>query len=68
MPERKTCFTFELDERQQEAFLALLASGNYRPKQVPYSLGCEACAGRVAYALIGLYFGTRAFIRHHATR
>ena len=23
---------------------------------------------RVAYALIGLYFGTRAFIRHHATR
>ena len=25
-------------------------------------------AGRVAYALIGLYFGTRAFIRHHATR
>ena len=38
MPERKTCFTFELDERQQEAFLALLASGNYRPKQVPYSL------------------------------
>ena len=38
MLERKTCFTFELDERQQEAFLALLASGNYRPKQVPYSL------------------------------
>ena len=38
MPERKTCFTFELDERQQEAFLALLAVGNYRPKQVPYSL------------------------------
>ena len=38
MPERKTCFTFELDEKQQEAFLALLAVGNYRPKQVPYSL------------------------------
>lgn len=38
MPERKTCFTFELDAKQQEAFLALLAVGNYRPKQVPYSL------------------------------
>ena len=38
MPEQKTCFTFELDETQQERLLALLSVGNYRPKQVPYSL------------------------------
>jgi len=39
MPEqRKSCYTFELDEVQQERLLALLAVGNYRPKQVPYSL------------------------------
>ena len=36
--ERKTCFTFELDEEQQDRFLALLSAGNYRPKQVPYAL------------------------------
>ncbi len=38
MAGQKTCFTFELDEGQQERLLALLAVGNYRPKQVPYSL------------------------------
>ena len=37
MSERKTCYTFELDARQQAAFLALLAAGNYRPKTVPYA-------------------------------
>ncbi len=35
---KQTCYTFELDAGQQEKFLALLAVGNYRPKQVPYSL------------------------------
>ena len=35
---KQTCYTFELDAGQQEKFLALLARGNYRPKQVPYSL------------------------------
>ncbi len=38
MAGQKTCFTFELDEGQQERLLALLAVGNYRPKQVPYSM------------------------------
>jgi len=38
MADAPTTFTFELDAAQQEAFLALLAVGNYRPKQVPYSL------------------------------
>ena len=33
-----TCYTFELDGEQQDKFLAMLAVGNYRPKQVPYSL------------------------------
>ena len=33
-----TCYTFELDAEQQDKFLALLAAGNYRSKQVPYSL------------------------------
>ena len=36
--QRKTCYTYELDEAQQERLLALLAVGNYRPKQVPYSM------------------------------
>lgn len=36
--QQKTCYTFELDGAQQEKLLALLAVGNYRPKQVPYSL------------------------------
>lgn len=37
MPERKTCYTFELDETQQAAFLAFLAAGNFRAKAVPYA-------------------------------
>ncbi|MGN0847557.1 MAG: ribonuclease HIII [Kiritimatiellia bacterium] len=38
MAGQKTCFIFELDEDQQERFLALLSVGNYRSKQVPYSI------------------------------
>ena len=38
MPPPKTSFTYELDAEQQEKLLALLALGNYRPRQVPYSL------------------------------
>lgn len=36
MPE-KVCWTYELDEAQQQALLALLAVGNYRPKATPYT-------------------------------
>ena len=35
---QKTCYTFELNGAQQEKLLALLSIGNYRPRQVPYSL------------------------------
>ena len=46
MPDqRKTCFTYELDEAQQARLMALLASGNYRPKQVPYALAAAEGAG-----------------------
>ena len=38
MPPPKTSFTYELDAEQQEKLLAMLALGNYRPRQVPYSL------------------------------
>ena len=38
MPPLKTSFTYELDAEQQEKLLAMLAVGNYRPRQVPYSL------------------------------
>ena len=38
MPPPKTSFTYELDAEQQEKLLAMLAVGNYRPRQVPYSL------------------------------
>ena len=38
MGETKTTFTFELDAAHQERLLALLAVGNYRPRQVPYSM------------------------------
>ena len=36
--EKKTSFTYELDAEQQEKLLALLALGNYKPRQVPYSM------------------------------
>ena len=38
MPQPKTSFTYELDAEQQEKLLAMLALGNYRPRQVPYSM------------------------------
>lgn len=38
MPPPKTSFTYELDAEQQEKLLAMLALGNYRPRQVPYSM------------------------------
>ncbi|MCQ2391372.1 MAG: ribonuclease HIII [Kiritimatiellae bacterium] len=34
----QTTFTFELDAAQQERLQALLAVGNFKPRQVPYSL------------------------------
>ena len=36
--ERKTSFTYELTEAQQEVLLGLMASGNYRRREVPYSV------------------------------
>ena len=38
MPPPKTSFTYELDAEQQDKLLAMLAVGNYRPRQVPYSV------------------------------
>lgn len=34
----KSIFTFELDEAEQNRLLALISSGNYRPRQTPYSI------------------------------
>ena len=38
MADLKTTITYELDATQQERLIALLSLGNYRPRQVPYSL------------------------------
>ena len=38
VPDKKTSFTYELTESQQEVLLGLMASGNYRKREVPYSL------------------------------
>ena len=35
---RKTCFTFELANDQQELLLGVMLGGNYRRREVPYSL------------------------------
>ena len=35
---RKTSFTYELTEDQQEILLGLMVNGNYRKREVPYSL------------------------------
>ena len=35
---KKTTFTFELDNSQQEILLGIMLSGNYRKREVPYSL------------------------------
>ena len=36
--EKKTSFTFELTNDQQELLLGLMVNGNYRKREVPYSL------------------------------
>ncbi len=38
MPDNKSTYTYELDSNQQERLLALLAVGNYKPRQVPYAM------------------------------
>ena len=38
MSERKTSFTFELTNDQQELLLGLMVTGNFRKREVPYSL------------------------------
>ena len=35
---RKTVFTYELTNEQQEILLGLMVNGNYRRREVPYSL------------------------------
>ena len=55
MPEQKTCYTFELDEGQQEKFLGLIAGGCYRPRKVPYALAAAEEAGELKLRLTGQY-------------
>ena len=38
MPSKKTSFTYELDNDQQELLLGVMLNGNYRKREVPYSL------------------------------
>ena len=38
MSDVKTCFTYELTNDQQEILLGIFVSGNYRKREVPYSL------------------------------
>ena len=38
MPSKKTSFTYELDNDQQELLLGVMLHGNYRKREVPYSL------------------------------
>ena len=38
METKKACFTFELTNDQQEILLGIFVSGNYRRREVPYSL------------------------------
>ena len=38
MPNTKTSFTYELTNDQQELLLGLMVNGNYRRREVPYSL------------------------------
>ncbi len=35
---KKTSFTYELDNNQQELLLGIMVNGNYRKREVPYSL------------------------------
>ena len=36
--QKKTSFTYELTEDQQEKLLGLMLGGNYRKREVPYSI------------------------------
>ena len=38
MPDKKTTFTYELTNDQQELLLGVMLTGNYRRREVPYSL------------------------------
>ena len=38
MPDKKTTFTYELTNDQQELLLGVMVTGNYRRREVPYSL------------------------------
>jgi ribonuclease HIII len=38
VPDKKTTFTYELTNDQQELLLGVMLSGNYRKREVPYSL------------------------------
>ena len=38
MPDKKTTFTYELTNDQQELLLGVMVTGNYRKREVPYSL------------------------------
>ena len=38
MPDKKTTFTYELTNDQQELLLGVMLGGNYRKREVPYSL------------------------------
>ena len=38
MPDKKTTFTYELTNDQQELLLGVMLGGNYRRREVPYSL------------------------------
>lgn len=37
-PQKRTCFTFELANDQQEILLGLFVTGNYRRRETPYAL------------------------------
>ena len=40
---KKTSFTYELTEEQQEKLLGLMLNGNYRKREVPYSIWSIEC-------------------------
>ena len=53
MEAKKTCFTYELTAAQQETLLALMANGNYRKREVPYSL----------YSIEGTHFNATLYAK-----
>ena len=44
-PTKKSCYTYELDNDQQELVLGIMLTGNYRRREVPYSLWSIEGAG-----------------------